>query len=313
MATKYTRENFTPDAVPSAFKKDVAVLVAQAVSLGWDFLVKADNTATLVAPPPNEHQNIHLSTRRNSGPLRRLGTKVMKFADPALLEQADAPAEPAVKITRDVKGTILAAEEIEPVTEPIIKWEDPDPPKPADFTLVKEGPMISMGANDKPYESDIATERHWSDGTVTFHCVHCDFEGKTPRGMAAHQKKHAVVTRKPVKTTPVDSLADALVKRMEAGLDWIDLHDAAHELAEAATAWGVCRSEAEIKRCDEDAALLNQIRTLVGVSPAEAAEVEELRRKVTTLTIQVEAERAEAERAAETLQAARDLFNEATS
>lgn len=311
MATKYTSKNFTPDVVPSAFKKEVAVLVAQAVSLGWDFLVKADNTATLVAPPPNEHQNIHLSTRRNSGPLRRLGAKIMKYADPDLLEQVTAPVvkdegEPEVIIVKNAKEEIIKV-------EPIIKWEDPDPPKPADFTLVKEGPMICGGPNGGTYESDIATQKTWSDGSVTYHCIHCPFEGKTPRGMAAHQKKHTVVTRTPVKATPVDSLADALKKRMEAGLDWSDLHDAAHELAEAATAWGVCRSEAEIKRCDEDAALLNQIRTLVGVSPADAAEVEELRRKVTTLNIQVEAYAAEAERASSTLQAARDLFNEATS
>lgn len=287
MATSYNITNFTPDVVPVVFKKDVAHLIATAVGVGWTFMVKADNTATLIAPEPHQYQTIHLSARRNSGPLRRLGAKIMKYADPNLLEQAT-----------------------EPKVAPVVEFVDEIPEQVSEVTLVREGPMISKGANDETYESDIATQREWSDGTVTFHCIKCDFEGKTPKGMASHQRKHAP-SRKPIHTTPLDSLTAVLVKRMEQGLDWVDLHAAAHELAEAALKWGVCRAK-EDGKVDNDARVLQQIRELVGVE-VSAEEVADLKEQVKTLTIQVETERAEAVRAHETLKAARDLFNEASS
>lgn len=294
MATSYNVDNFTPDVVPRVFKKDVAQLIAQAVSLGWTFMVKADNTATLIAPPPNQHQDIHLSARRNSGPLRRLGAKIMKYADPELLEKVTVP------------------DKVESVEPPAVEPAEVGEPVVINRTY-SEGPMMSMGAGNETYESEIATERHWSDGTVTYHCVRCDFQGKAPKSMASHWKKHTPSRPAPPRATPVDSLAAALTKRMEAGLDWSDLHEAAHELAVTATEWGVVRVEAETKRNSEDTDLLNQIRSLVGVSVVDQQEVEDLRRKVRTLTIQLEAERAETEHAVETLKAARDLFNEVAS
>lgn len=308
MATSYNIDNFTPGAVPGWVKKDVAVLIAQAVGVGWTFLVKADSTATLIAPEPNKQQTIHLSSRRNSGPLRRLGAKVMKYADPNMLE---AITTPEVEVL--IGGPELTSEQLEKL-EPAVEWTEPDA---EERVLLRSGPMISRTGkvgNDTEYESDIAIQHEFSDGTIEYECVRCQFKGKVPKSMASHWKKHVHEDAELAKhelppATPVDSLAAALVKRMEQGLDWVDLHAAAHELAVAATEWGLKRVEPEpVVVASKDTELIAQIRELLGVEDL-SAEVEALRRENRVLKITAEAEAADAENARETLRTFRDLLN----
>lgn len=187
MATTYTVENFAPSDVPVVYKKDVAALIEKAVALGWSFIVKADNTATLVAPDPNQHQNIHLSARRNSGPLRRLHSKVEKYGIAAPVKVKAAPVvdfEAAADLNEQHEADAYVETELVIDKDVDVLVED------AFREIVSVKPMLSKGPNNVLYESDVANERHWSDDTVDYLCVRCDFIGATPRSMASHWGVH---------------------------------------------------------------------------------------------------------------------------
>lgn len=332
MATTYTHENFTPSAVPVVFKKDVAALIAKAVDLGWTFMVKADNNATLIAPAPNEEQNIHLSARRNSGPLRRLNSKIEKYGKQPV---AAAPkAKPETKrVSLDLLGDSVvdwdAAEELNAFNEAQEVLDTTEADAAVEFEavevetlvadalkeIVSTGPMVcTKDAHGATYESNIATQREWSDGSVDYVCSKCDYTHVNRRSMASHWKWH-VREDESLRQVPLPitdervTMADTLRAVLENGVDWTDLDKAAAQLAAAAVRHGgMIEPYPQAGAPTSDAEVLDAIRALVGGDQSD--QITQLEKRVAALEADLDAAKADAAAAKSTLATFRDLINE---
>jgi len=317
MATTYTRKDFTPAVLPNWMKKDIGILVSTAVAMGWKFMIKSGNTATLIAPPPNERIKIHLSGRRKSGPVQGLFAKVEKYGNPLLVPKVGAEKEFTDRMFTEFDRVVEkqveeAIQQVEQTIESFIH-ETPEAPMPdvtKTLTLVSEGPMISKSGTGTGYASDIATQREWSDGSITYHCTRCDMEGPAPRSMASHWRKHVnedernrgdhfgvTVTLETSGYTPTEerlaSLADRIAAAIAEGIDWNNLGEASKHLAYVALAWENARhtrGESGLREPLTDTELLNKIRGLVdnGLYQSQQEQIAALAQECATLRAQTE-------------------------
>jgi hypothetical protein len=103
-------------------------------------------------------------------------------------------------------------------------------------TIVKQEPMMAKASQGRAYPSKVAIERHWSDGSIDYKCVDCDYttpnrlsirahrgnSGHTARGADRSDTRLAEVplaaTYKP-RQTRVEALAEALKALLEQGGD----------------------------------------------------------------------------------------------
>jgi hypothetical protein len=62
-----------------------------------------------------------------------------------------------------------------------------------DRTIVSEQPMTAKASEGRGYESKVAVERHWSDGSVDYKCVDCDYHSDNRLSIRAHRSgaKHS--------------------------------------------------------------------------------------------------------------------------
>jgi hypothetical protein len=103
-------------------------------------------------------------------------------------------------------------------------------------TIVSERPWVarfnSTGDKSRGYESETTVERHWSDGTLDYHCAWpgCDYTSPLPRPVANHYARtasHAKVNRSPDKfSIPIyepssrqQQRIDRLLREMERAKD----------------------------------------------------------------------------------------------
>lgn len=342
MATTYTYRDFTPDAIPRAFKREIHGVIAAAVSLGWTFMVKSDNTVTLIAPEPNVHQKIHLTSKKGSGPVNRMMKKILQYANPLLVPDAtdeknmDAYQERYQEQwsrAADVKVAEMTAalDEVEAmISAPLEKEETVEPIK-----LMSESPMISKGGTLGGYASNIATQRDWSDGTTTYICARCDFVGNAPRSMAAHWGKHVREDERnrgshkgvevPVESPSyqpteerLESLADRIATAIAEGIDWTNIGEASKHLAYVALAWENSRhsrGEPGLREPLSDTDLLNKIRSMVdnGLYQSQQDQIAALAVEKESALLEAEAAKADAESARSTLRTFRELLNEEAS
>lgn len=350
MATIYTRADYTPHVAPAWMKRDVVMLVSAAVGMGWKLMIKSGNTATLIAPPPHEVQKIHLSGRRKSGPIQGLMAKVEKYANPLLVPDLDSDEstkgfadrlfhEYDNVVERDVKAAVthvqhLLEQTLQPEPKVSQREESPVEPTTKTLTLMSEGPMISKSSVGG-YASNIATQRDWSDGSVTYHCVRCDFTGPKPLSMASHWRKHVHedernrgnhegvrVDLPATAYTPTEerlaSLADRIATAIAEGIDWNNLNEAAKHLAYVALAWENSRhsrGESGLREPLTDTELLNKIRGIVdnGLYQSQQEQIANLAEQLVDTQAKFEAAQADAERLRSNAATLRDLLNEEAS
>lgn len=338
MATTYTIHNFNPDVVPSRYKRDVHLLIQSAVAMGWKFLLKTDGTSTLVAPAPHEKQQIHLSVRHTSAPINQMTRRVMKYGNPLLVPDATSQES----LTRYAQRTIenwdkaSATEQVvpEPVSEPVAPEPIEEERTPV-RRIINTQPMISKRGGTEGYASDIATQREYDDGSMDYLCVRCDYVGSRPLAMASHWKKHVhedernrgnhvgvivPIERSAYQPTEerLESLAEAMAKAMEQGINWSDPEEACKQLAYAALSWDNdrrSRSEGGMRDPLSDTEILNRIRSLVdnGLYEAQRETNAELSVKIEALELRVTEAEADAQRARDTLSTFRALLEEETA
>ena len=196
--------------LPDGFKQDIKALVAYAVAVGWRLTVTSNAGMTIVSP--DENKKLHFSNRRSSGPLQRLRRTIDKYADPGRVEymhnimSSDLTDDQYI----EMMSPLLADSNIEFATpdqeeEPVKKRKAAPRPAAAkkveeidkkateqatpERTLVSEKPMLARAHEGRAYESRVAIERTWSDGTVDYKCTLCDYTGER-LSVRGHWQKH---------------------------------------------------------------------------------------------------------------------------
>jgi hypothetical protein len=210
----YNYENFDKRELPKGFKPEIQNLVAMAVTLGWRLIITSNAGLTLVSP--NEIKRIHLSSKRRSGPVKRLVRDIVKFGDPARVSLVTDLS--SLPISDDEYGALVVSVLSDLGDDMDVSWQTPeDEPEEApvtrrrakaaeraaaieqaaeqrvaakpERTLVSEKPMLARAHEGRAYESKIAIERTWSDGTIDYKCTLCDYTGER-LSVRGHWQKH---------------------------------------------------------------------------------------------------------------------------
>jgi hypothetical protein len=211
MSETYTRDNFSPDVVPSRLRADAKALIAEAVDVGWAAHVQSGHGVSLEAPPPNDSasdnpQFIKFSTTERAGAknMASIRRKVLRFADPELsLDKRDADAEKARRVREREERKAFAKAERKAQRErakqkestPVIAEALRDAVESKGRYIVSEKPIVvaSGGASLKGYTSESTIERSWSDGSVDYACAveGCDFTSESRLGPSrGHRRWH---------------------------------------------------------------------------------------------------------------------------
>lgn len=348
----FDHNGFHPDMLPTHLKKDAKELISYAVILGWKCHLTTNKSVTIIAPPPNESKKYHFGlSGRNGNNLNRVKRDVIRFADPERLmlaavagEAGDETGRAAAGLlaeiaTRDGGADVIDQRpepkpkprpaEKQPVEEPASSESEPD-----EKHLLFEKPMLAKASDGEGYESQVALERHWSDGSIDYKCVDCDYSSpnrlsiRSHRTKRDHQKREAreprfktdvpdAATYAP-RQTRVEALA-ALLAEMQgedpeaiarAALTWV------HEQSRRGTGLA---EEREPMTAEET---LERIKALVdssGERLAEKQKMAEMEERIAAMEAQIEQteryaiEQAErADRSQATLNALRELVTEVT-
>lgn len=344
MSTTYLPHEFSADVLPGGFTKEMRALVRYAVANGWSVEVKG----LLVRLRSPEVQGkirkvVTLSASNHNVPIQSHMRTIEKHSNPLLTISAESSDERIVAAAqrsqemearaagRRAGEAIKQAAEEHREEQPVKKKKDK--PLTKKITLVHEGPMLAKtGAIGGRYASDIATQREWSDGSITYHCVRCDYEGDRPRSMASHWRKHinedernkgghrgvsVRVEEEDTGYTPTEerlaALAAALAETIKSGqIEWQDADVAARQLALSCLTWDNSRrsrSEPGIREPLSDGDVLNRIRSLVdnGLYQSQQERIEAMQVELTDAMERADQAEREAKEANDELDAFAEL------
>lgn len=310
------------DAIPEGYEENARIAILAALSMGWSMVVAPGPSGSLKLTSHDGKVSHNFSIGRKFRE-ERLRRSIFDHADPARIQLLD--------ITRDMPWEVIESllfrqgvgriTHLPPEPEPVAR------PRDLPRHVVKVEPMLAA-VTGGAYESKIALERTWSDDTVDYKCVKCDFETENRLGPRAHWRKHINSgearpglgkegQKDAVRGIEVPLAASYMPRpyRLEALTEVINalmgegILDPT-ELAKAALTWVHEQSNsggpgaAESEPLD-DSQILQRIRTLLdrGESQRMAAEIETLRNEKALLTERVETLQVEVAQARETLQA----------
>lgn len=267
---------------------EVGCTIVGATNLGWRVATEVGQPSVTIISPDGKHRH-HFAPGRKVR-TKRIREDITKHADPekleALVNDVDRSVEEILYGKSDVEVEILRP--VEPKPRAI----------PRHVVEVKK--MLASAGKAGGYESEIALERLWSDGTTDYKCVKCDHTSEKRLSIRSHWRKHinageveAGIERDVVKgvevpnaasyaprAARVEALAEVLAGLLAGGdcgpediaklaLTWV------HEQSRKGT-----RLSAEAEELEPED-MLQRIRTLLlSHDPATAqrmAEVEELR------------------------------------
>ena len=350
-----TSENFDKRELPKGFKPEIQNLVAMAVTLGWRLIITSNAGLTLVSP--NELKRIHLSSKKRSGPVKRLVRDIVKFGDPLRVNLVTDLS--SLPISDEEYGTLVTQVLSDLGSDMDVSWQTPEDepeeapvtrrrakaaeraaaieqaaekkvaPKP-ERTLVSEKPMLARAHEGRAYESKIAIERTWSDGSIDYKCTLCDYTGErlsvrghwqvhVRRGETEAQKRgpefqadvpNAAIYRP--RQSRVEALANYLAEL------WADNETPDFAaLAKDALTWVHEQSAkgtdlaAEREELTSDD-ILNRIRTLLdqGQYQKQQTEIERLAQEVMNMRLALDAANARSDLLQSKLQAFRELVVE---
>lgn len=216
----YDSETFTRSLIPAYIKKEVAEVIETAVMFGWKMHISGASSVTIISH--DERKKYHFSANgRASNSLTRIKRDVIRFGDPKKLLIADSIigikdkdiAQMAMTLLPNLgdKGTVvdhrpaLEAEAREKAKATPAAMPQKKEPVSSDSEperhIVSEKPMVAKASEGKGYDSKVAIERTWSDGTIDYKCVDCDYSApnrlsiRSHRTRADHQKRGSETKR----------------------------------------------------------------------------------------------------------------------
>jgi hypothetical protein len=198
---------FDPSLIPSYLKKEVREIIEVAVAFGWKMHISSDSSVTIIAP--EERKKYHFSaTGRASNSLNRIRKDAIRFGDPEKVLLADSilgikdpeVARMAATLLPSVSETTVVDHrpELESETKPtpaVMPKKKPSSDSEPERRIVSEKPMMAKASEGKGYESRVAIERTWSDGSIDYKCVDCDFTTPNRLGVRGHRSTAGHVKR----------------------------------------------------------------------------------------------------------------------
>jgi hypothetical protein len=212
----YDKDSFDKSLVPTHLKKDVRDLIEIAVMLGWKMHLGSANSVTIVSY--DERKKLHFSSSgRASIGMNRMRRDVTKFADPKQLEYGyaamsakdpdlgrlmfaamptlgqDTVVDHRPEIEAEENEEQRRREQREEIRQARKEREQrakeiaSSESEPADRHIVSEQPMVAKASEGRGYDSKVAIERHWSDGSVDYKCVDCDFASPKRLAIRGHR------------------------------------------------------------------------------------------------------------------------------
>jgi len=345
-------DGFHPEMLPSNFKKDTKEIIALAVVLGWKVHITSHSSVTIIAPGERKKYHFGMNGRASINH-NRIKRDIMKFADPERLllasvasEASDETGRVAAKALADMTINLPQSdvEDDRPALEEARQQKAEEraerskqkaassESEPAH--IVSEKPMLAKSHEGRGYESRVAIERRWSDGTTDYKCVDCEYTTPNRLSVRGHRTRadHRKVDPPPKdfktevpnaaryapRQARIDALAAVLAEMPDAEPDAI---------AKAALMWVHEQSKHSTALADEREPMtaeetLERIKALVDTGNErleQQRQMEELTEQVEALTTRVEQaetyaieQATRADKATATLDALRDLVTEAT-
>lgn len=223
----YDNENFQRSLVPSYLKAEIREIIETAVMFGWKMHVSSAHSVTLVSY--DERKKFHFSrTNRASKSLNQIKRDIIKFGEPekllmadsilgmkdrelaqmattllpalgdegtvvdhrpALEKEAEEKKEAALEYARDLtKKRPVSTGNSEPTAAAAVAEGEVARAAESPYILT-EKPMMAKARDGQAYASRVAIERHWSDGTVDYKCVDCDFTSKDRLSIRGHRTR----------------------------------------------------------------------------------------------------------------------------
>lgn len=155
--------------------------ITGAIALGWRVvgILGEDDTITIVSP--DESTRFHFAPGRKQRK-DRIRKTVMRLGVPErVLELQEADGD-VWKMYEDNPERIVPIELIRP--------EQPEPEPSDEPYLIETRPMLAKQHQGRGYQSKIAIERTWSDGSTDYKCMLCDFTRTNRLSMRGHWQKH---------------------------------------------------------------------------------------------------------------------------
>lgn len=349
MPPLYDEETFTPDLIPPWVKKDDRQVIEAAVMLGWKMHLSSNSSVTIISW--DDRRKYHFSSGgRHSNSLTRIRRDVVRHGEPSKVLIADSLAGIDDKDMRMMvqgltlphlgdEGTVvdhrpeLEAEKAERKQlindREYVVASDSELNGTAERRVISERPMRAKSSEGRGYDSKIAIERLWSDGSTDYKCVECDYTNTKRLSIRGHWNKHSKKTERPRETYPaeipnaatyaprkdrVDALAEAIAALLAGGetdakviaqraLEWVH---------EQGTKGSGLAEEREPMTADE---VLFRIRSMLddGTVVKQREEIEELKQRLDDAEeLAMEAE-ARADRAQSTLKALVELASESAN
>lgn len=189
--------------LPKATGQEVVKLTEAALALDWSVAISKQGVVALTAPPPNHgvrhtmRPNQKLDTPRLIKSIITNGNQVKARAVREAIANEDAGLVP--------KGTYEALSQALTdigVTERTHIVETDEPVEVTGPTknqakrarvprhILSKKPMMAKASEGRAYESKVADERHWSDGTIDYKCVLCEYTSENRLSLRGHRQKH---------------------------------------------------------------------------------------------------------------------------
>lgn len=198
-----TKDADIPDWVPENWVEEIArridllssedrETISGAIALGWGLTIplgENENGITLVSADEKERVFVTPGRRLRKDRTRRL---LVRHATDAGLE--------AMRASDGDIYTVFELNPLHPINVNLIRPAEPKPKpvrKEAPVTqrklkkhIVSTRPMLAKSRKDRGYESKIAIERTWSDGSTDYKCAACEYTNDNRLGIRGHWQKH---------------------------------------------------------------------------------------------------------------------------
>lgn len=208
---------FSRTSLPTHLKKDARDTIEVAVMLGWMLHISSANACTIVSP--DERKKYHFSSSgRTNHSLTRIKKDIIRFGDPekvklafqagshSLLTKDKSLANAAIDLLPGLgdEGAVVdhrpeleeerkaaEAQRIENVRAAAERkrseTELSERQKAEERHVIHERPMTAKASEGRAYDSKVAIERTWSDGTTDYKCVDCDYSSEHRLSIRAHR------------------------------------------------------------------------------------------------------------------------------
>lgn len=245
----------------SKLQKTADTIVRVAIQAGWTAR-NTSNMGVVLESPGTPHQTIAIPARTglHQSVARQNIRKIMRYGDQLAVGMLELKADEIVREMETGRKRRIQIDDNEPMSTtekvipavrqtPLAHIPVPTPAPPArvvpapepepERILLSERPWLAKqgtnGEHGYAYESKVTLERRWSDGTIDYKCVACDYTHEKPVSVSRHyggtkddkhpdtSKPESVLQTGPYEPAhrPPSDRAQRLIRELKAGMEAI--------------------------------------------------------------------------------------------